>query len=818
LPEIEHFMKTRSLAIVAAMFLLPAAGLAQQVSFDFSIKNMMRGPELYGREPQNVRWSADGKWIYFNWLEPGSDWRMTSKPFRVRPEAGAKSERVTEAQMDSVAPMVDNGRMSPDGRARVVSSGGDLYVVDVGGGRVRRLTQTFVAESNPIFSADGKEVFFVREDNAYAIALDGGLIRQLTDIRVAGAPAVAAATAGRGGGRGGGGRGGAVTEGRGGAQADTGMRGTLQRQQRELFEVIRDRQRADSIARADANARSALRIRPLNLIAGERIGTLSVSPTGKSVLITTVIPDERALATRVPNYVTESGYTEDINARSKVGDFQSGGRVAFMSLPSGTVRFLRLGDGNTPSTAQVVGWSDDGAQAIVSATASDFKNRWIHTVTGDSGTLKIVDTLRDSAWVAGPCFGCGGWYDGGRRFYFVSEADGYAHLYTMAADGSDKRQLTKGQWEVNAVSLSRDAKSFYLTTSEQSPFERHVYRMPVDGGAREKLTSKVGGHDGVLSPDESMIAVVSSAANRPPELFIQPNRAGGEATQLTTSPSREWLSFNWIVPEIVMIPASDGIKVPARIYRPKDMRASGNGAAVIFVHGAGYLHNVHNYWSTYAREYMFNQYLASKGYVVLDIDYRGSAGYGRDWRTAIYRWMGGRDLADHVDGAKYLKKEFNIDPERIGLYGGSYGGFITLMALFTEPKSFGAGAALRPVTDWAHYNHGYTARILNFPDKDTLSYRRSSPIFFAENLEDPLLIMHGMVDVNVHFEDSVRLTQRLIELGKKGWWLVPYPVEDHGFVRPDSWTDEYTRIFNLFESTIRRGKSAQNAAAMGVFR
>jgi dipeptidyl aminopeptidase/acylaminoacyl peptidase len=150
------------------------------------------------------------------------------------------------------------------------------------------------------------------------------------------------------------------------------------------------------------------------------------------------------------------------------------------------------------------------------------------------------------------------------------------------------------------------------------------------------------------------------------------------------------------------------------------------------------------------------------------------------------------------------------------MYGGSYGGFMSLMALFTEPKYFGAAAALRPVTDWAHYNHGYTARILNFPEQDTLAYRRSSPIFFAQGLEDPLLILHGMIDTNVHFADSVRLTQRLIELGKKGWWLVPYPVEDHGFVRPDSWTDEYTRIFNLFETTIRRGKTAaQSAAAIG---
>jgi dipeptidyl aminopeptidase/acylaminoacyl peptidase len=216
-----------------------------------------------------------------------------------------------------------------------------------------------------------------------------------------------------------------------------------------------------------------------------------------------------------------------------------------------------------------------------------------------------------------------------------------------------------------------------------------------------------------------------------------------------------------------------------------------------------------DYWSSsYPREYMFNQFLASKGYVVLDMDYRGSAGYGRDWRTAIYRHMGGRDLQDEVDGSVYLQKKFGIPPERVGMYGGSYGGFMTLMALFTEPKHFGAGAALRSVTDWADYNHGYTARILNQPQDDSVAYRQSSPIFFAEGLEDPLLMAHGMVDTNVHFQDIVRLTQRLIELGKKNWQLAVYPVESHGFVRPSSWTDEYSRIFHLFETTIRQRAQA----------
>jgi dipeptidyl aminopeptidase/acylaminoacyl peptidase len=165
--------------------------------------------------------------------------------------------------------------------------------------------------------------------------------------------------------------------------------------------------------------------------------------------------------------------------------------------------------------------------------------------------------------------------------------------------------------------------------------------------------------------------------------------------------------------------------------------------------------------------------------------------------------MGGKDLSDQVDGARYLVEHEGVDAGRIGIYGGSYGGFITLMALFTEAEHFAAGAALRAVTDWAHYNHWYTSRILNLPQDDEEAYRRSSPIYFAEGLEDPLLIAHGMVDVNVHFQDVVRLAQRLIELGKEDWELAVYPVEGHSFAEPASWTDEYRRILELFERHLR---------------
>jgi dipeptidyl aminopeptidase/acylaminoacyl peptidase len=762
-------------------FLFAASPVVAQTpsTFDFSIKNIMRGPELYGRAPDDVRWSNDSKWIYFTWLEPGSDWRDQVKRFRVRAVPGSKPERVSPAQFDSVGAMVTSGDRSKNGRYMAVEFNGDLYLTDLQKGTTRRLTQTNAREHDPGFAVDASRLFFVRDDNVYSIDLNGGLIQQLTDLRQGPEPTDSAKA--------------------------TGQRGRLEQQQRDLFQVIRDRIRADSIRKAQEQEQEVAG-RSLKIYytqAGENIGSLSVAPTGKALLMTTRIPPKGARSADLIQFVTQSGYPEVVRGRTDVGDIQFRGRLGFLSLPSGTIKWLNPFPTDTANGfVQVLGWSADGSRAAFYSYTGDNKVRLLQSIDAATGKVTTLETLRDTAWVGGPCASCGGWYDNGKRLWYVSEATGFAHLYTIAADGSDRRQLTQGNWEVRNADLSPDEKSFYLLTNEISPAEEQLYRMSVNGGARERLTTKSGGHNGTVSPNGEWIADVYSYVNRPPDLYLMRNKAGAEEVQLTVSPSADWLSFPWITPELLKIPASDGVGVPAHIYRPKDMNAEPNGAAVIFVHGAGYLHNVGNFWSQYPREYMFNQYLASKGYVVLDLDYRASDGYGRDWRTSIYRYMGGRDLQDQVDASRYLTKEYGINPKRIGLYGGSYGGFITLMALFTQSQFFGAGAALRSVTDWAHYNNGYTSAILNFPQTDTLAYRRSSPIYFAEGLKDPLLMAHGMVDTNVHFEDIVRLTQRLIELGKTNWELAVYPVEDHGFVRPSSWTDEYRRIFQIFEQNL----------------
>jgi len=789
----------KRMCAAGAMLLLFAnaadAGAQQQPgTFELSVANIMRGPGHVGEPPSRVRWSDSGEWVYFFWKPGGRPWHEDAALYRVRARGG-EPERLSDTAADSLAPLLQTGDVSRDRRWRVVSSNGDLYLIDRRNDSMRRLTQTTARETSPVFSADAQTVYYLGDgpagSNILAIDLGRGGIRQLTDIRKGPAPKD--------------------------PEEPTGQKGFLKRQQEELFEHIRrarERQEADKARR---EAREARELQPIYLEKDEVVQSLAVEPRGSYAIIEVEKPSNDVTRTLIPDWITASGYTETREVRAKVGDNPpENSRLGIVSLADGSVEWLDLaratGDTTrTFSSTRFLGWNRQGTYGLVAALDYDFENAWLWSIDASTGALTLLRHDTDEAWLAGPCafwFGCAGFLPDGRSAWFVSEATGFAHLYTVPVNGGSARQLTSGEWEVQDVEVAPTEDRFYLTTNEGTPHEVHFYHMPLGGGERTRITTERGRQDATPSPDGRRIAVVHSFANVPPELYVGENRPRASLARVTTSPTEEWRAGPWLAPEIIRIPARDGVGVPARIYRPEDLGATPNGAAVIFVHGAGYLQNVHDWWSSYYREYMFHHLLAQRGYIVLDLDYRASAGYGRDWRTAIYRHMGGVDLTDQVDASRWLQQQHGIDPERVGIYGGSYGGFITLMALFTAADDFGAGAALRSVTDWAHYNHGYTGRILNLPQDDSVAYRQSSPIYFAEGLEDPLLMAHGMVDVNVHFSDIVRLTQRLIELGKTDWELAVYPVEDHGFVEPSSWTDEYRRILKLFDDNLIPARSA----------
>jgi len=780
-------------ALVVAFLATAAAAVAQNVAdhvpepvrgqqFELSIRNIMRAESNVGVAPGQIRWTDDSEWIYFSWRPGGLEWNAPRSSYRVS-AGGGMPEKVDDETMREMAPMLSGGDVSADRRWRISSVRGDLYLVDRRSLSARRLTHTQDGEGQPLFGSDGESILFQRGGNLFRLMIDSGELTQLT--RMASGP-----------------------EPQDPAEAE-GQKGFLEDQQLELFAHIRrdvaQRERQDSIREANA----AREPKPIYVGAGERAQGLTPTRSGEYALIRAGKQSQGAKQTIVPDWVTADGYTRDMTVRTKVGDEQGSQRVGIVTIATGEVAWVDVlpEDYEGEGSARVGGaaWNDAGTVALVFATSNDNEDRWIWTVDAVTGERTLVDQLHDDAWVAGPCFGCAGFLPGTDRLYFVSEATGYAHLYAVNADGSDRQALTGGDWEVLSVGMPEDRSKFFLRTNEGSPFNEHLFWMDFDGSHRDRITDGDGRYDGTLSPDGERLAIVHDVADRPQELFMTDADDASQMSKVTDSPTEEWKTFPWIQPEILHFEAEDGTMVPARIYRPSDMGAEAHGGAVIFVHGAGYLHNVHNYWSSYYREYQFNHLLAASGYTVLDIDYRGSAGYGSEWRTGIYRWMGGKDLSDQVDGARYLVASEGIDAARIGLYGGSYGGFITLMGLFTADDTFKSGAALRSVTDWAHYNHGYTSRILNQPQDDVEAYEKSSPIYLAENFgpDQHLVMLHGMVDTNVHFSDVVRLTQRLIELGKENWELAVYPVESHGFVEPSSWTDEYRRIYEIFERTLR---------------
>lgn len=763
-----------------------------------SVEYIMRDPKWMGTFPSAASWGDDGKQIFFQY---NKDQDPVDSLYKINLATPTQVQKVHWPEAKGLRK--SEASYSRDKSLRVYREENNLMMDTPSKGNPVILLEWFEEFSNPEFLADESEISFVSSGNIYVFNRNTKSITKATNI-VSGKKPLDKSPI-------------------------KDLEPTfLEAENLTLLQEVREREEAKKLSKAYRESIASQNEQAFAYYTeGKNISNLQLSADKNFATFSVFTPPSGNKNSKVPDYTAASGFTEDLNSRTKVGNSPSKIDIGIYDLSRDTVYFISTS--NLPGiqdlpdyvkdypekkwdekdrdlTLSGLNFSPDGKKAIIQVRAFDNKDRWIAEVNLLTGELKNLDRQRDEAWIGGP--GVGGAYGGGvigwlpdnQHIYFQSEESGYSHLYLLNVVNGEKKALTSGKYEVFDPMISKDKKHWYLTTSEVDPGERHFYRMPIMGGKMEKLTSMTGNNEVSLSPDEKKLAILHSYSNRPTELFIQDNKVGAKSTQLTAGQTAEFKAYSWKDPQIVLFKAEDGAQVPARLYLPEP--STKNGAAVIFVHGAGYLQNVHKWWSSYFREYMFHNLLTDLGYTVLDIDYRGSAGYGRDWRTGIYRHMGGKDLSDQVDGVKFLVDSHGVDAGKIGIYGGSYGGFITLMGLFTAPDVFKSGAALRSVTDWAHYNHGYTANILNTPEEDPIAYRRSSPIYFAEGLKGNLLMAHGMVDVNVHFQDVVRLSQRLIELKKDNWEMAIYPVEDHGFVEPSSWTDEYKRILKLFNSTL----------------
>ncbi|ALN64889.1 prolyl oligopeptidase family protein [Lysobacter antibioticus] len=787
-------------ALPCALF---ASAAFAQAAAPLTLADTMANPDWIGAPVERAWWSWDGQRVQYQLKRDDSIIRDT---WQVG-VAGGTPQRLDGAarnDLDGASPAYDAQRT----RMAFVRNG-DIFVRDLRSGALTQVTRSNDTESRPQWSRDGNLVF--RVDNQWYQWRAGQGLSQAAQVRAENDPAKA-------------------------PKADD-----LRERQLAMLQTLREDRAQREAAREQDEAwrRSDGSRAPKPTYLGDDVEIVdsALSPDARWLLVVTQAKKgDSGAAGKMPKYVTESGYEEFEEVRTRVGrneplpqklwlvdvanakasELKFGGLPGIGEDPLAALRKAAKKDplkGERPVRIETDGdgsgvsirWSDDGRQAAVLVRAIDNKDRWLASVDLGKAALQTRHRLTDAAWI-GWNFNDFGWLPdpgkGESDLWLLSEQSGYSHLY-VASGGGAPRAITSGRWEVSEPELSADGKTFFFLCNRKWPGDYEVCAVDRNGGAVREVTALDGVENFMLSPDGRKVLVRHSDSYTPPQLAVV-DSSGENTVALTDTRKPGFSAREWIQPEYVQVPSKHGAgTVWGKFYGPKNYQPGKKYPIVMFVHGAGYLQNVSARYPNYFREQMFHNLLVQEGYVVLDLDYRASEGYGRDWRTAIYRQMGHPELEDYLDGLEWLVANKQGDRDRAGIYGGSYGGFMTFMALFREPGTFKAGAALRPVADWSQYNHEYTSNILNTPELDPEAYKKSSPIEYAGGLKDHLLIAHGMIDDNVFFKDSVMLSQRLIELRKDKWELAPYPMERHSFVRADSWYDEYRRIHELFNRTLK---------------
>ncbi len=781
-------MKTNTLRLIKVLLctlFLSAVFVSAQ---NLTVREIMAEPSIAGMRVSGEKLSPDGTKVIYLWNAEGKpqlDLYMVSTgggtpaiilrsgdlPVPTRtPQPENKLNYGLELRDDFVKArenQLGNFEWSPDSKKLVFSYGGDVFVHTVGEKGAKRLTQTQSPESGARF-LDNERIMFSQSGNVFVLNTSDSTITQITK---------------------------------------------------------------------EANQQTFV---SLGNITPNKAGTLvayAVSDGSK----------QRALI--VPNYLPEfvgasnprRGWSEQKLFVTPADGSRDTPFEIKLPKPEGVSNFRRMV------------WTADGQSLIVDRVDKDTKRRqlfYVHNVGSKAEQIILVTEETDDKWQASLSVIFEPNPKDPSELFFGSEKDGYNHLYLAKLEAETRAvatvpanserfaeglagltgkvaitQLTKGNCQVEWAKWYEDRSIAYSSTqaatrSVAEPAGRRLFLYRVQSGelttflpVQQKIGSigmMMTGFQISESAENPVILFEGSTWNHPGELYakwMSGTNASRILPQLTQTTPADFSKISWTEPKFIDIPSRDGKVIKSKIYLPAGHNRKQKYPMVIFVHGAGYLQNVINGWNNYYREFMFNDLLTRKGYVVLDIDYRGSAGYGRDWRTDVYDFLGGKDYDDHIDSIDFMVKNYGVNQSKIGVYGGSYGGFMAAMLAARAPDKIAAAAALRPVMDWKNYyaaNPTYTAQRLGFPDKNPEAYKRSSPISYADKLKRPLLILHGMSDDNVHVQDSVQMIEKLIRLGKTKYFeAMLYPSENHGFIRPESWTDEYERIFAFFEKHLK---------------
>jgi len=484
--------------------------------------------------------------------------------------------------------------------------------------------------------------------------------------------------------------------------------------------------------------------------------------------------------------------------------------VGVIASAGGPVRWIAT----SPDNESLFDWSPDSKSVLVERRSIDVKDRTLFGAARDGSSVKALYRQHDDKFLPGndqhALFS-----PDGRWVAFTSDEDGWNHLYVLAVEGGAPRQITRGAFEVSFPSWTSKGDSLFFCSSEEGSEQRHLYTVSLSSGQRTRLAAPAGINTAAeLAPSRDQVVYLHSDPTHLPDVWVSPLAAGGEARRLTDAMTQELLAYPWQTPQIVTYRSQvDGLPIKAQLFVPPGLDKRKKYPAIVHTHQAAIYQEVYlgpGPEKDNVLWYGFHQRLAQEGYLVLNVDYRGSYGYGRDFRVGDYMDLGGNDARDVVSGVEYLKTLGYVDINRLGVYGMSYGGHMVLSLLTKFPDVFKAGVDIAGVADFLlNYESLYGPWILGrlgTPDQNQDAYFKSSAINFIDQMKAPVLILHGTNDPNVTLLQSILLIDRLLEKGKRFEFEI-YPGELHFFAKKRSWVDAFAKIERFFEEHVRKSRA-----------
>ncbi len=483
-------------------------------------------------------------------------------------------------------------------------------------------------------------------------------------------------------------------------------------------------------------------------------------------------------------------------------------QLGVADVESGAINWIDLGQDKDIYLARV-DWLPDGKTLAIQRQSRDQRRLDLLFADIATGASRVVLTETSDTWVE--LHNELSFLKNRKEFVWASSRDGYRHLYLYDLSGHLERQLTAGTWMVNdftaraVKAIDEKKRLIYFTATEKSPTERHLYSTSLDSSdahAVHRISTEPGVHEVTLPPDAGFYVDNFSSSSQPPQLSLRGIDGKVKAylveNKLDAShPDAPYLGDNSI-PEYGTLAAADGQTLHYRMFKPAHFDAGKRYPAIIDVYGGPSVQRVTDTWMGAS----FTQILTRAGYVVFQLDNRGSAFRGTAFQAPIHDKLGVVEVEDQVQGARWLGSQSYVDPARIGVWGWSYGGYMTLMLMFKAPEVFRAGVSGAPVTDWTLYDTHYTERYLDKPQDNAEGYTASSVLPYAKDLKGKLLMIHGMADDNVLFLHSTKLYRKLQDLGKPFETMV-YPGAKHGLTRQHDGRHAYAMIRDFFDANLK---------------